>query len=754
MELNTNEVKFNLMKNILVMSREDKEFFFDNWEGVVSCCDNSDLIKIATKEDLIKNFNNTFSSIKNSIEKRKQLNKPFDEIKEKIKAYKELIKKEFNILLDRFNDPDKDMSFIIENYDSIPKYNTTTPYSIDQILGYRNEHQEQFFDFFARHIKLEDEDRQWLLANVYMSLDKKQTIKQQEQYLYKILYKIKEFEKNGERFSNLNNLESLIKEKNKPKYIKDKNAVFPSPVKTYVFENEKYDVYIPRTVEDLQFLGQNTIWCFRGEPSENEEHQGEVDYTAKTYLKNPLYIIWKNNKPYVAIDFKTDQAKNINDGEISIEEYQKLINLNRDLFSIDNRITPEQKFMNGITIIKDTNLRNKMIKNIINNGMGIDLLVNKIIIKENENELFLKCIKQIVMGYDTDSMYELLHERIITKEDGDLFYKVAERLLKLIERDGNLDEIEIYSPLLKEKIININDEELFYGFIKKYLTYYTKFGIVNEGIIEEEELQKYLLKTKEFEDEQKEEDKIYGFDENADYGDGLDDDDLEERTFRRSQNKIWYKSAEKLSEPETSEHLSKILDLMENSLKNNDNISYTNICLFTTPIYNASKKRALRPYKIINLIMSVDRLARKFEKEYMLTKTMTPALRELRQTFDENISEIKKRLMSLENEMIFKKRVHEPAPKYSTDKEQEKLISFKIKKSSGSGFTKIAEKNLAEMVEDVSKKMEHLPLAVAENILASMTYHEDTEFDKEIKREILEKTQLWHKHNTDKSKKI
>lgn len=197
-----------------------------------------------------------------------------------------------------------------------------------------------------------------------------------------------------------------------------------------------------------------------------------------------------------------------------------------------------------------------------------------------------------------------------------------------------------------------------------------------------------------------------------------------------------FKKEAKLHDPETADHIISIMDLLEKFLKVDDDISFGNICLFIQPMMMGSKKITLRPYRVIGLINRLHNLAKQFEKEYAKHQKVTPELRKIRLDFKKNLKEIKTRLMSLDNEIITKKRPEEPSPEFSSDIEVEKKIQVKVRKSSSEIATKLSAGSLAETVKKTAARLKNFSPDMAYRILCQTTYGYGEEFDEEIRKEI------------------
>lgn len=68
-----------------------------------------------------------------------------------------------------------------------------------------------------------------------------------------------------------------------------------------------------------------------------------------------------------------------------------------------------------------------------------------------------------------------------------------------------------------------------------------------------------------------------------------------------------------LFDPETEEHMEKLIGLMEKFVGLDNDISYDNICIFLHPLSRGARKYILRPYQMIGLTKELERLSRKFK---------------------------------------------------------------------------------------------------------------------------------------------
>jgi len=195
----------------------------------------------------------------------------------------------------------------------------------------------------------------------------------------------------------------------------------------------------------------------------------------------------------------------------------------------------------------------------------------------------------------------------------------------------------------------------------------------------------------------------------------------------------------KLHDPETSEHLVSIIDLLDKFLKVDDDISFKNVCLFIHPMMSGSKKITLRPYRIISLINRLYNLSKRFEKEYGSLKKITPELRELKEEFKENTRKIKERLMSFDNEFVTKKREPVASPEFSQDNKIENQIKIRMKKSPVRTSSKISDESVAKTIEKTVFALKECSRKMAITVLSQTTYGYGEEFDLEIKKEILGK---------------
>jgi len=201
------------------------------------------------------------------------------------------------------------------------------------------------------------------------------------------------------------------------------------------------------------------------------------------------------------------------------------------------------------------------------------------------------------------------------------------------------------------------------------------------------------------------------------------------------------KKESKLHDPETAEHLIKILDLLEKFLSVDEDISLCNICLFIEPMISGSRKITLRPYRIISLINRLYRLAKRFEREYGKGNKVTPELRKIKTEFKDNLKEIRTRLMSLDNEIVTTKKPVQPIPEFSLDRVLEDKLKVKIKKSNKKTASKISDGTLANTIDQMVQTLQEYNPVVAQKILDQTTYGYGDDFDKEVKKEILSRLQ-------------
>lgn len=122
----------------------------------------------------------------------------------------------------------------------------------------------------------------------------------------------------------------------------------------------------------------------------------------------------------------------------------------------------------------------------------------------------------------------------------------------------------------------------------------------------------------------------------------------QERALNVSSRKTVLKTvlARGLHDPETPEEMFGLVDLLENFIRIDDNISHENISIFLKPMSHSSQKIMLRPCKIIGLIKNLDRLSRQYKKDKdNKILDLNPTIKE----FNENLNKIKLKVTKPKN---------------------------------------------------------------------------------------------------------
>jgi len=101
--------------------------------------------------------------------------------------------------------------------------------------------------------------------------------------------------------------------------------------------------------------------------------------------------------------------------------------------------------------------------------------------------------------------------------------------------------------------------------------------------------------------------------------------------------------ANKVFDPETSEQMIKLVNLMEKFISLDHDVSYKNLCLFVNPLSYGSKKILIRPHKVVGLIRKLENITRGFERA-LKSENKERETQEVRQRFFNCLNEIKQRL--------------------------------------------------------------------------------------------------------------
>lgn len=101
--------------------------------------------------------------------------------------------------------------------------------------------------------------------------------------------------------------------------------------------------------------------------------------------------------------------------------------------------------------------------------------------------------------------------------------------------------------------------------------------------------------------------------------------------------------ASKVFDPETSEQMIKLVNLMEKFISLDHDVSYKNLCLFVNPLSYGSKKILIRPHKVVGLIRKLENITRCFERA-LKSENKEREVQEVRQRFFDCLREIKQRL--------------------------------------------------------------------------------------------------------------
>lgn len=482
----------------------------NNWFG-------NNWYRQATREELQANFQQAFNSIKQSVEIRMSRNinvAPEQIFQEKVRAYKNLLKKEFNILLDNFsNDPDMDMQKFIEHYDQIQKYPRPTIYPNPFLFQETPELDKELKDFFtSRIIGANAAQINWTFKQTKKDIDENKPLKDQEQLLYKIVNLIMTFIKNIDNlkekdingYKDLNELENAINEightfnintdleyrenrnidsdlwdKIREEYGKfDENGELTNadeildicneqqsnlmvfkpnetkPISTINIDGDIYNLYHPQSLAGFKTFGKGTNWCFRCDPDNDPDFS-----TAGHYLKNgDIWVIWKNNKPFRAIDMVSNQYMDTEDNGVDWNEFKTTF---KQFYSIVRPISKEKA--------RKTHSEQ-------------DLLLEGFLAREDGEE-FTSAIEKIDDAPDASN---LILKDIITKNDAEFPYlmdivlgenwSITKSIELLCSDKFDASDISYYKEKLLSQVMELLPDVECY-----YLGNY--FQLINKGIL-------------------------------------------------------------------------------------------------------------------------------------------------------------------------------------------------------------------------------------------------------------------------------
>jgi len=464
--------------------------------------------KIATKEELQNYFSQAVNSIQNSINKRKEKGiyaDPKKILSQKVSKYKKLLRNEFNILLDRFSlDPDKDMQWFIDNYDQIPNFDTETVYRNPLLETGVDSGDKELFDFFASNLMDADPTIiNWAIKKSKYHLDHYVEEEYKESELKEILNYIQTFIDTRDKFEtrNINDIESFLHLKrmisggtlqNKTIDPKEKERFEiedpPSP-EDIKFNGHFYELYHGTTLSDYAYLGKGTRWCFKCD-KDNDPDLG----VAMAYLaEGDIWVIFRDGNPFRAVNLLGEDAngpeykdeKNNNAGIDELENkfpdfYEKIKESSINFGRYENQFGLFNLIFNG-TITRDDDEFFDIIKDVVNESypeyydenIKKYILLNKIVIRE-DGDIFYSILSNCMEELEFDDIRELLDRKIIIPEDSEIFQKAIEKIsdneidfLKNILKYGGIDRDDLFWDQLVDKIIDNSSPGTIESFISQ-----------------------------------------------------------------------------------------------------------------------------------------------------------------------------------------------------------------------------------------------------------------------------------------------
>ena len=136
-----------------------------------------------------------------------------------------------------------------------------------------------------------------------------------------------------------------------------------------------------------------------------------------------------------------------------------------------------------------------------------------------------------------------------------------------------------------------------------------------------------------------------------------------------------------LHDPETSEQLVKLIELMEKYLGIEDDISYDNISVFIHPLLNGARKLIVKQYKIMGITRRLHTLSKKYRK-YKSSGASKRELDRMKKEFRNLLLNLKKKLNSFEIEVPKIKKIETMIMKsaqFETEIADPELDAFTVK---------------------------------------------------------------------------
>lgn len=222
-----------------------------------------------------------------------------------------------------------------------------------------------------------------------------------------------------------------------------------------------FDLYIVDTPEAAAKYFRHTQWCVK-DPSffDNYAKRGGKDF----------YFITKNKEPFMLVH--PEDQRDVYDNDPSKDKIKEILPLILRNEFLTRHLSEE--LISYQLIDKNSKQYNDILSKVIEDrDSAFNLLRNKIITKE-DGDIFYKALNK-AFEYSEYSEY-LLRAKIITKEDEDI-------IDKLIEEDS-----EYAFKLLEYEVITREDGELFYKVLNKVVEvpWYDRVLLKYKGITKED----------------------------------------------------------------------------------------------------------------------------------------------------------------------------------------------------------------------------------------------------------------------------
>lgn len=234
-------------------------------------------------------------------------------------------------------------------------------------------------------------------------------------------------------------------------------------------------LYLIDDFETAKYLwGKNTSWCIT-QKGYWDEYTYDGEYPD-------FYCIYKNGKPYTLLHCEGKQDIEMTEDTIPTDkellEIAPILLKNKVPYVDEyNPITLRRLGIGEIDAIQVEDYKKSFIPESDDDmEKAFQAIKEKLITKEEYKEIF----EQILNEFDAEYSYNLLYERIITPNDGELFELV---LKKVLESHG------LSGDLLLTRTITNKDGEIFKQVVKNYIEQYSDnaYELLRDKIIKKED---------------------------------------------------------------------------------------------------------------------------------------------------------------------------------------------------------------------------------------------------------------------------